>query len=154
MKRMCVWTYLLNINIINHRRKYFWLITHEEISCRIFYYIVKEIDQDWSECVINDSYKSTMISMADLSRRFANTVFSIYAFSAFFLSVGEHLLQSDDINQFGNNSRELPIKMEFPFDVSKSPIFECFLIGQFLYDLVIAFVVGLINALLVALVSI
>ncbi|XP_011694674.1 PREDICTED: odorant receptor 82a-like [Wasmannia auropunctata] len=34
----------------------------------------------------------------------------------------------------------------------KSPIFECFLIGQFLYDMVIAFVVGLINALLVALV--
>lgn len=125
------------------------------MSCRILYYIVKAIDQDWSECVINDSYKSTMISMADLSRRFANTVFSIYAFSAFFLSIGEHLLQStDDSNQFGNSSRELPIKMEFPFDVSKSPIFECFLIGQFLYDLVIAFVVGLINALLVALVSI
>jgi len=94
-----------------------------------------------------------MVSMADLSRRFANVSFSIYAFSAFFLSIGEHLLQSMD-DQFGNSSRELPIKMEFPFDVSKSPIFECFLIGQFLYDLVIASVVNLINALLVALVSI
>ncbi|KAL6254518.1 hypothetical protein P5V15_014571 [Pogonomyrmex californicus] len=120
---------------------------------RIFYYIVKIIDQDWSECVINDSYKSTMTGMADLSRRFANTVFSIYAFSSFFLSIGEHFLQStNDVNQFGNSSRELPIKMEFPFDVSKSPIFECFLIGQFFYDMVIAFVVCLINALLVALV--
>ncbi|XP_018401473.1 PREDICTED: uncharacterized protein LOC108778717 [Cyphomyrmex costatus] len=118
---------------------------------RIFYYIVKAIDEDWSECVINDSYKSTMVSMADLSRRFANVSFSIYAFSAFFLSIGEHLLQSMD-NQFSNNSRELPIKMEFPFDVSKSPIFECFLIGQFLYDLLIASVVNLINALLVALI--
>ncbi|XP_011065194.1 PREDICTED: odorant receptor 82a-like [Acromyrmex echinatior] len=118
---------------------------------RIFYYILKAIDEDWSECVINDSYKSTMVSMADLSRRFANVSFSIYAFSAFFLSIGEHLLQSMD-DQFGNSSRELPIKMEFPFDVSKSPIFECFLIGQFLYDLVIASVVNLINALLVALI--
>ncbi|XP_036141363.1 uncharacterized protein LOC105829661 [Monomorium pharaonis] len=122
---------------------------------RIFYYIVKAIDEDWSEYVINDSYRSTMMSMADLSRRFANISFSLYAVSAFFLSIGEHLLQSmDDVNQFGNSSRELPIKMEFPFDVSKSPIFECFLIGQFLYDVVIAFVVALINALLVALVSI
>ncbi|XP_011862407.1 PREDICTED: odorant receptor 82a-like isoform X2 [Vollenhovia emeryi] len=120
---------------------------------RIFYYIVKAIDQDWSECVNNVSYRSTMTSMADTSSRFANVMFSLYAFSAFFLSIGEHLIQSmDDVDQFGNSSRELPIKMEFPFDVSESPIFECFLIGQFLYDMVIAFVVGLINALLVALV--
>ncbi|XP_071568988.1 odorant receptor 82a-like [Temnothorax nylanderi] len=120
---------------------------------RIFYYIVKAIDQDLSECVSNDSYSSTMTSMADMSRRFANIMFGLYAFSSFFLSIGEHLLQSmDDVDQSGNSSRELPIKMEFPFDVSKSPIFECFLIGQFLYDMVIAFVVGLINALLVALV--
>lgn len=122
------------------------------MSCRIFYYIVKAIDEDWSECVVNDSYKSTMTSMADISHRFANIMFSFYAFSAFFLSIGEHLLQSAN-DQFGNSSRELPIKMQFPFDVSRSPIFECFLIGQFLYDVVIAFVVGLINALLVALVS-
>jgi len=124
------------------------------MPCRIFYRIVQAIDQDWSECVINDSYKFTMMSMADLSRRFANITFSMYILCAFFLSIGEHLLQSmNDVNQFGNNSRELPIKMEFPFDVSKSPIFECFLIGQFLYDMVIAFVVNLINALLVTLVS-
>ncbi|KAG5326898.1 OR13A protein, partial [Acromyrmex heyeri] len=121
------------------------------LNAMIFYYILKAIDEDWSECVINDSYKSTMVSMADLSRRFANVSFSIYAFSAFFLSIGEHLLQSMD-DQFSNSSRELPIKMEFPFDISKSPIFECFLIGQFLYDLVIASVVNLINALLVALI--
>ncbi|XP_039310430.1 odorant receptor 82a-like [Solenopsis invicta] len=118
---------------------------------RIFHYIVKMIDQDWNEYIINDLHRSIMTSMAGLSRRFANITFSFYAFSAFFLTIGEHLIQSmDDGNQFSNNSRELPIKMEFPFDVSKSPIFECLLIGQFLYDMVIAFVVGLINALLVA----
>lgn len=124
------------------------------MSCRIFHYIVKMIDQDWNEYIINDLHRSIMTSMAGLSRRFANITFSFYAFSAFFLTIGEHLIQSmDDGNQFSNNSRELPIKMEFPFDVSKSPIFECLLIGQFLYDMVIAFVVGLINALLVASVS-
>ncbi|XP_011862409.1 PREDICTED: odorant receptor 82a-like isoform X1 [Vollenhovia emeryi] len=120
---------------------------------RIFYYIVKAIDQDWSECVNNVSYRSTMTSMADTSSRFANVMLSLYASSAFFLSIGEHLIQSmDDVDQFGNSSRELPIKMEFPFDVSESPIFECFLIGQFLYDMVIAFVVGLTNPLLVTLI--
>lgn len=122
---------------------------------RIFYYIVKTMDEDWKECVINDSYTSTMTNMADMSRRFSNIVFTINASGAFFLSIGDHLLQlvMNDVNQFGNSSRELPLKMEFPFDVSKSPTFECFLIGQFVYDLVVALLVGLLNALLVTLVS-
>lgn len=95
-----------------------------------------------------------MISVADLSHRCTNVMISINALAAFFLSIGEHLLQSmGDINGVDNNSRELPIKMEFPFDVSESPIFECFLIGQFLYELVLASIVGMVNALLVSLVS-
>ncbi|XP_036141360.1 odorant receptor 82a [Monomorium pharaonis] len=120
---------------------------------RIFYYIVKAMDEDWKECTINDSYESTMMSVADLSRRCSNVMISINALAAFFLSIGEHLLQSvDDASRVDNNPRELPIKMEFPFDVSKSPIFECFLIGQFLYELVLASIVGMMNALLVSLI--
>lgn len=92
--------------------------------------------------------------MADIGRRFSNMVFTIYASVAFFLSIGEHYVQSMTTdNRLVNTTRELPIKMEFPFEVSKSPIFECFLIGQFVYDLVIACVVGMVNCLLVSLVS-
>lgn len=132
------------------------VLTHRVLDihcCRIFYRIVKDMDQDWRDCIVNDLYVSTMMAMADLSRRFSNIVFIIYASGAFFLSIGEHLLQSlNDINRVGNSSRELPLKMKFPFEVSESPIFECFLIGQFVYDLSIAIVVGLMNALLVTLV--
>ncbi|XP_012219959.1 odorant receptor 13a-like [Linepithema humile] len=120
---------------------------------RIFHYIVKTMDEDWKECIINDLYASTMMNMADMSRRFSNAVFVLNASGAFFLSIGDHLFQlMNDANQFGNSSRELPIKMEFPFDVSKTPTFECFLIGQFLYDLVVALLVGLFNSLLVTLI--
>ncbi|XP_029663521.1 odorant receptor 82a-like [Formica exsecta] len=120
---------------------------------RIFYRIVKDMEQDWRDCIINGSYVSTMTTMADLSRRFSNIVFIINGIGAFFLSIGEHLLQSmNDANRIDNSSRELPLKMEFPFEVSESPIFECFLIGQFVYDLSMASVVGLMNALLVTLI--
>ncbi|KAM0736510.1 Odorant receptor 13a [Formica fusca] len=120
---------------------------------RIFYRIVKDMEQDWRDCIINGSYVSTMMTMADLSRRFSNIVFIINGIGAFFLSIGEHLLQSmNDANRIDNSSRELPLKMEFPFEVSESPIFECFLIGQFVYDLSMASVVGLMNALLVTLI--
>lgn len=114
---------------------------------------MKDMDKDWKDCIVNGSYMSTMMTMADLSRRFSNIVFTVNGIGAFFLSIGEHLLQSmNDANRINNSSRELPLKMEFPFDVSESPIFECFLIGQFIYDLIIAFVVGLMDALLVTLV--
>ncbi|CAL1674371.1 unnamed protein product [Lasius platythorax] len=120
---------------------------------RRFYFILAMMDRDGRECGINDSYASTMISVADLSRRCSNVMISINALAAFFLSIGEHLLQSmNDANRVDNNSRELPIKMEFPFDVSESPIFECFLVGQFLYELLLASIVGMVNALLVSLI--
>lgn len=112
------------------------------------------MDQDWKECIINDTYKTAMMSVADLSHRCSSVMITINAFAAFFLSIGEHLLQSmDKPRGIDNNSRELPIKMEFPFDVSESPIFECFLVGQFFYELVLASIVGMMNALLVSLVS-
>lgn len=112
------------------------------------------MDRDWAECVISDSYLSTMMNIADLSHRCSNVMISINALAAFFLSIGEHVLQSiGDANPVDNSSRELPIKMEFPFEISESPIFECFLVGQFLYELLTASVVGMVNALLVSLVS-
>ncbi|XP_014485171.1 PREDICTED: odorant receptor 2a-like [Dinoponera quadriceps] len=42
--------------------------------------------------------------------------------------------------------------MEFSFDFTKSPLFECILVGQFLCILTIASIVGMINALLASLV--
>ncbi|KAL6429667.1 hypothetical protein ACFW04_007531 [Cataglyphis niger] len=120
---------------------------------RSFYFILAAMDRDGRECGINDSHASTMISVADLSRRCSSVMISINALAAFFLSIGEHMLQSlNDANRVDNNSRELPIKMEFPFDISESPIFECFLIGQFLYELLLASIVGMVNALLVSLI--
>ncbi|XP_026824134.1 odorant receptor 13a isoform X3 [Ooceraea biroi] len=112
------------------------------------------MEHDWRECAVNDSYVSTMLNVAELSHRCSNVMISINALAAFFLSIGEHLLQSMNIDdsRANNYSRELPIKMEFPFDVSKSPVFECFLMGQFLYELVLACLVGMVNAILVSLI--
>ncbi|KAL0111085.1 hypothetical protein PUN28_012803 [Cardiocondyla obscurior] len=121
---------------------------------RIIYFMVRAIVEDWNESLANDSYKSTMTNMADISRRFSNTMFCAYICCAFFMSIGGYVLQAmSEANEPDNNkSRELPIKMAYPFDTSKSPIFECFLIEQFLYDMVLALLVGLVNALLVALI--
>ena len=112
------------------------------------------MDEEWKQSIVNDSYASTMMGMADLSRRCARGIIGFNAVAAFFFTLGEHILHAmGDANKVNNNPRELPIKMQFPFDVSESPIFECFLIGQFLYELVLASIVGMMNALLVSLVS-
>jgi len=118
---------------------------------------MKIMDEDWKQYIMNDSYMSTMMSMANIARHFANIVLTMNFSIAFFLSIGDYFLQSmSNTNQSDNSTqtsfRELPIKMELPFDVSKSPIFECFLIGEFFYDAVIACLVGMVNVLLVTLV--
>lgn len=123
-------------------------------SCRTFSYILTAMSRDWRDDIVNDSYTSTMMSVADLSHRCTTVMISINALAAFFLSIGEHMLHSmNDADRVNNVSRELPIKMELPFDVSKSPLFECLLMGQFLYELLLASVVGMVNALLVSFVS-
>jgi len=105
---------------------------------------------------MNDSYMTTMTSMADIARHFANIVLTINFSVAFFLSIGDYFLQTSNTNQSDNSTetspRELPIKMELPFDISKSPIFECFLIGEFFYEAVVACLVAMVNVLLVTLV--
>nr|XP_012219960.1 PREDICTED: odorant receptor 82a-like [Linepithema humile] len=113
---------------------------------RIFHNILTAMERDWSNC---GSCESIMMTVKSLSRHYSIVLIGVHALAAFFLSVAAYVFRalsaSDDF-------RELPVKMEFSFEVTKSPLFECLLIGQFLYELSLASVAGMINALLATLV--
>lgn len=107
------------------------------------------MDRDWNDCVISDSY-SIMMTIANQSRRYSVVLIVIPILVGFFFSIGAYMFRT--MNN-ADISRELPIKMEFPFAL-ESPLFECILAGQMFYMLSLAFTVGMINALLATLVSI
>lgn len=107
------------------------------------------MDRDWHDCVISNSY-SIMMTIANQSRRCSFVLIGIHILAGFFLSIGAYVIR---MMNNADVSRELPVKMEFPF-VLESPLFECILAGQMFYILSLASVVGMINALLATLVSI
>lgn len=60
----------------------------------------------------------------------------------------------DDIDeQFEISERELFLKMKLPFESNTSPAYEIVMITQFFHQLSAATIVGVLNALIVSLVS-
>lgn len=96
-----------------------------------------------------------MTRHAELSRQCSNVMITTNALAVFFYTVGGPILRSMiHKNDHDTTARELPLKMEFPFDVYKSPVFEVVRIAQLLHDLSVACIVAMLNALIVTLVSV
>jgi len=112
------------------------------------------MDNDWSNEVATDSHLSMMIRHADLSRQLSNMMIMTNASAVFFYTIGGPILRSlIDKNNRETATRELPIKMEFPFNVNNSPVFELICVIQLFHDLSVACIIAMLNALLVTLVS-
>jgi len=121
---------------------------------RKLYIILDTMDKDWSDGIAIHSNVSTMIRHANLSRQCSNVMITTNALSVFFYVIGGPILRSMiQKNDRESSTRELPIKMEFPFKIDNSPIFELILIVQFFHDLSVACIIAMLNALLVTLVK-
>lgn len=120
---------------------------------RKLYIILDIMDKDWSDGIAIHSNISTMIRHANWSRQCSNIMITTNALAVFFYVIGGPILRSIiQRNDRESSTRELPIKMEFPFKVDNSPIFELVLIAQFFHDLSVACIIAMLNALLVTLV--
>lgn len=113
------------------------------------------MEEDWGNVGVCDkSVSCTMASNADLSRRCSHVLISINATAAICYSATSLLRRSADFREDLNiSSRVLPIKMEFPFEVDASPLFELLAVGQTLHMVSIAALVAMINCLIITLVS-
>lgn len=119
----------------------------------MFYDILLAMDEDWSVVGRDRSLLRTMSSNADLSRRCSNALISINTTAAVCYAVTS-LVHSTDFEEGLNvSSRTLPVKMEFPFAVDASPLFELLAVGQILHEVSIAALVATMNSLIVSLVS-
>ncbi|KAL6254520.1 hypothetical protein P5V15_014573 [Pogonomyrmex californicus] len=117
---------------------------------RKLYVILDTMDKDWSDGIAVHSDISTMIRHANLSRQCSNVMITTNALAVFFYTIGGPILRSM-IQKNEDTTRELPIKMEFPFNVDNSPIFELILVLQFFHDLSVACIIAMLNALLITL---
>jgi len=121
----------------------FFLIIHsllnEIISC---------ITKDWKECDISDEY--TMSRIAYVSRWVSNVIIFSHMMSVFLYAIGT-LMKIKNENQ--TDVRELIIKMEIPFEIESTSVHIAVLVTQFIHQTSAAGMVGVLNSLLIILVS-
>lgn len=119
---------------------------------RKLYVILDTMDKDWSDGNAIQSDISTMMRYANLSRQCSNVMITTNALSVFCYAIGGLIFRLIIQNNHESSTRELPFKMEFPFKIDNSPIFELVLIVVVFHDLSVACIIAMLNALLVTLV--
>lgn len=110
--------------------------------------IIARVVEDWKECDVCDGY--TMTRMAYISRRLSNFIIPLYALSVFLYATGT-LMKYKNNNQ--TDTRELILKMELPFEIKSTSVHIAVLVTQFVHQTSAASMVGVMNSLLITLVS-
>lgn len=111
---------------------------------------------DWKEATVNDVH--TMTSKANLSRRFSNVIIGLHSVGAFTYGIGVLVSHTDDhdadaIETPVRMQREFTLKMQLPFECNESPLYELVMCLEFLHQLASSAVTGILNSLIVTLVS-
>lgn len=112
------------------------------------------MSQDWRDCGAVAFNVRTMMDKAHLSRRCSMLIITVYSMAvAVYVSVIVEFnrIHSDDL---GNEEQQLFLKMQFPFDHDISPVREIVMFVQFIQLLSNASVIGMLDALVITLVSI
>lgn len=110
--------------------------------------IITVMVDDWKEREVSDNY--TMTRIAYISRRFSNFIIVSHAVSVFLYATGTLLRHRND-NQ--TDTRELILKMELPFAIESTSVYVAVLVTQFVHQTSAASMAGVMNSLLITLVS-
>ncbi|XP_019699256.1 uncharacterized protein LOC105188334 isoform X3 [Harpegnathos saltator] len=115
---------------------------------RIFSDILVAMDDDWHGDCVTDSYTCVMTSKAALAHRCSNAMMTLNTLSTVFYFIGSYLSHR---TISADEPRGFPVQMQFPFNATKSPIFEFIVLGSFLHVWETAVVIAMLNSLILAL---
>lgn len=118
------------------------------IHCSLLNKIIVHVVEDWKRRDVSEEY--TMTKIAYTSRRFSNMIITMYAMSVFLYATGT-LLRYKNSNQ--TDTRELILKMDLPFEIKNKSVYIAVLITQFVHQTSAASTEGVLNSLLITLVS-
>lgn len=115
---------------------------------RLFNDILTSISRDWCDAVAFDI--SIMTNKATLSHRCSILIIGVYSIAVvIYVSA---IMEFNSINSESGRG-ELFLKMEFPFVYEFSPVYEIVMFVQFVQLLSNASVIGMLDALIITLVS-
>jgi len=117
----------------------------------IIYDILATMAEDWNECASIHS-KQPMINKAILSHRFSKCSIGAYSIMLLLFGIGNMIAQRSANSELVRE-KQLIVKMKLPPECIVSPIFEIVMVTQTLLQLMLALLAGMLNALIVTLVS-
>jgi len=110
------------------------------------------MDNEWRDCI--DQHLYVMTIKANISHFCSNLMFSINSIAAIFYILGGYVIHFVYMSGDNNNTfRELPIKVQFSFDIQQSPIFELLVVTLLLHVMLNSCTLSILNALISTLVS-
>jgi len=124
-----------------------------EIIPRTLNRILTMMATDWEKC---SSTKFSMFATtcnAKLSQRFTNITVILYSTATIFFSSNIFTKNTNESKASNVSTRLLILEMDLPFDVNQRFVYESVIIAQFLHLLLCVDANGLLNALLINLVS-
>lgn len=107
--------------------------------------------EDWKDCASNDNEIQKAVSKAQLSDHIANAIVILHAFAM--ISYGINIILADvDIT---DPTIEIPhiYRMEVPFNIKKQSTYKFILVIELIHGIVGTWGMGILNALLLTLVS-
>lgn len=119
---------------------------------RLFNDILISMSRDWNNCGAVAFNVRTMMNKAILSHRCSMLIVGVYSIAVVvYVSVIVEFNNIDD--GFGRGENQLFLKMKFPFVYEFSPVYEIVMFVQSLQLLSNASVIGMLDALIITLVS-
>ncbi|XP_071569004.1 odorant receptor 22c-like [Temnothorax nylanderi] len=123
------------------------------MSRRVFHEILATIDNDWRECININQHLHVMTIKANMSHSITNAIFSFNAIAAVLYFLGDYVVRSVFLTaDYNDTLRQLPIKIQLPFDSQQSPMFEFLVVTLFLHIMLHTFTVSIFNGLIFTLV--
>jgi len=107
--------------------------------------------EDWSDCANNNIEMDETLNKAKISDRIINTIMIFHSVVVFLYGIGI-ILTNVDVTDRTTELSHIH-KMEFPFHISTQFMYKVVLIVELMYVLMCAWGSGLINTLLLSLVS-
>lgn len=127
----------------------------DRVNCRsIFYDALAAMTTDWREATVSEMH--IMTSKANLSRRFSNVIIGIHSVAVFCFGIEVLASHTDDYDADGIETpvRAFTLKLQLPLQCNESPLYELIMCLEFFHQLASSTVTGILNSLLITLVSV
>lgn len=111
------------------------------------------MDNDWHECVNVEQHFYVMTIKASISYFCSNAMLSFNAIAGVLYVLSDYAIHFVSlVDDYNDTLRQLPIKIQLPFEYEQSPIFELLVVILFLHTMLHVCAVAILNGLIFTLV--